>query len=621
MAAFDPTKYLAANQDVASAWASNPALQKAFGGNIANYATSHFQNYGMNEKRPLEMAATPTATPATAAPAPNVALPGAVVVAGAPTAANQANIAQVGGQLAANPQQLINGQLALSTQVPTINANAAGTIVPNATQANGPNATVTQAGTTQAVAAQGSAVTADTVKGGQAETYTADTTFDKIAKEDMKAAQGTVSDKALVDASKLTIDTSAAAAGTSPLGAALNAAAQQDIKNVVDTSTEAGKALANQLGEGNYLDSKATVKGQLEQLASEFVDSSGNPKIPIWAQGSARNVSKIAAFGGMTGSAATAAMASAIMESSIAVAQSDATFYQTLTVKNLDNRQQQTINKAGILANLELANLDARTTAAVQNSQAFLQMDLANLSNEQQARTINTQSRVQSILEDSKAINTQRLFTAQSQNEMDMFYDNLNANISQFNASQKNAMTQFNVGQKNQVSQFNASEANATSKFNASENNATSKFNAELENQRQEFYKNMQYNVDVSNAKWRQTVTLTDAQMKFDAAATDVKNMVGLSVEQLNQIWDRSDAQLDYIWKSSESEKERANNIALKQLEIGAAAKMNEANNKANSKNATTTGIGQVAGTIVGAVVGNSNFADKAASALSNLLF
>jgi hypothetical protein len=41
-------------------------------------------------------------------------------------------------------------------------------------------------------------------------------------------------------------------------------------------------------------------------------------------------------------------------------------------------------------------------------------MDLKNLDNEQQARVINNQSRIQSILEDAKAVNAERLFTAES---------------------------------------------------------------------------------------------------------------------------------------------------------------------------------------------------------------
>ena len=225
---------------------------------------------------------------------------------------------------------------------------------------------------------------------------------------------------------------------------------------------------------------------------------------------------------------------------------------------------------------MTLANQDARTAAAIQNAQAFLAMDMKNLDNRQQAAVINNQNRVNSILEDAKAVNTQRMFTAQSQNEMDKFYDNLNSNIQQFNASQVNGMSQFN----------------------ASQNNAMKQFNASLENSREQFYQNMQYNIDTANAKWRQTVTLTEDQQAFEAAATDVKNSVGITTEQLNQLWDRSDSLLQYAWQSSENEADRKANMAIAQYQA-----------KAAQKAADAKGMGSMLGSVAGAV--GSKLIDK----------
>lgn len=513
----------------------------------------------------------------------------AQVVPGNVTAPNQMNIVDTAGQIALNPSTIVSGQNSLATQVPTIDPNAAGTNIngnsPTYQPATGPNGQ-----TTQAVAAPD----VQAVNQGLTATYEAQQTQNAVANAGMTGATGTVSNGALVDANGLVIDTNAIANGQGPLGQALNSTAQQNLE-VVDVSTPAGKARADELGPGNYVDSQATIKGQLAQLDADFIGPDGQPKIPTWAQGAARGVSKIAAFSGMTGSAAVAAMATAIQEASLPIAQQEAQFFQTLTIKNLDNRQQSTILKANILANLEMSNQDARTTAAVNNANAFLQMDLANLSNEQQARVINTQARVQSILEDAKAVNTQRMFTAESQNDMDKFYDQLNSQIDMFNKTQADSMSQFN----------------------ASESNSMSKFNAELENQRQEFYKNMQFNIDTANAKWRQTVTLTDAQMKFDAAATDVKNRIGVSVEMLNQLWDRSDAMLDYVWKSSENEADRKSALAIASMQAQNQASINEANNKSAEKQATTAGVGSVVGTVVGSIASSSAFQEK----LTNWLF
>jgi hypothetical protein len=206
-----------------------------------------------------------------------------------------------------------------------------------------------------------------------------------------------------------------------------------------------------------------------------------------------------------------------------------------------------------------------------------MQMDLTNLQNEQQARVVNTQARVQSILEDAKAENTKRMFVAESTNDLNKYYDNLNTSIKTFNASQKNSMEQFNAGEANSLAQFNAN----------------------LENNREQFYREMQYNIDVANTKWRQTVTLTNTEMQFQAAATDVKNMVDLSTEQLNQLWDRSDAILDYTWKSAETSLERENQLAIGKMNLEAANNQASATRSAGRSSAT----GQIIGTIAAAAI------------------
>lgn len=407
----------------------------------------------------------------------------------------------------------------------------------------------------------------DEVTPTQTNTYDVKQTQQDVAANDMTAAQGTVSDKAQIKAEDVPqADMQGLATGVNAdgsinyTGQALKDFASVNLSNVIDTSTSAGKLLAEQLGEGNYVDSKATLKGQLEILQSEFVGPNGEPKIPMWAAATARNVGKIAAFSGMTGTAATAAMATALMEASLPIAQQDAQFFQTLTIKNLDNKQQATINAANVLAKFDQQNLDNRMTAAVQNAQSFLAMDLKNLDNEQQAKVINNQNRIQSILEDAKQENAKRLFEADSQNDLDKFYGNLNTQIAQFNSSQ----------------QLDAD-----------------KFNATMEDSREKFYKEMQYNIALSNAKWRQTVQLQEDQQAHEAATTDVKNMVDLSINQLNQVWDRSDALLDYIWKSSESEKDRKAQMAMAKTKISA-----------DSKNANMTAVGSLLGTFIGSETG-----------------
>lgn len=450
-----------------------------------------------------------------------------------------------------NPNTILTPGMKLANQVTPVDPNAAGTTVdPNDPKYQmDPDALAKQA-------AQGTAATQKPTA-----TATAATTQGAVNNENVTAAQGAPSQGALIDQNEVNaagIDINSIASGVNPdgslnaTGQALNDFASLDLNNI---------------------DARATTKGQLAILQADFTGPNGEPKIPNYAQGAARAVSRIAAFKGMTGTAATAAMATAMMESSIQVADADAKFYQTVTLQNLSNEQAQTIQKAGILANFEIQNADSRMAAAIQNSQAFLAMDMKNLDNEQQSRVINNQNRIQSILEDAKAENTARLFNAQSQNEKDMFYDNLGSQMSQFNALQTNDM---------------------------------SKFNSDLENNREQFYKSMQFSVDTANAKWRQDVTLHNSNQKFNAAAFDVKNMVDISTEALNQLWDRSDAMLDYIWKSSESAKDRNASLAI--ANISASTQKDIA--KMQQDSADSAGIGEIFGTIAGNVAGSDKFLD-----------
>lgn len=485
------------------------------------------------------------------------------IVPGVPQADNQMNVVDYAGQLVTDPSKGLtkdnpdtpqNESMFMQDHLQDIDENAEGTNIDGSDPKyqNDP-------GALNQNAAQGTASTAQEIDPRQAATYEAQQTQDNVTQNGQAtAAQGQVSQGSQVTAPQ--IDIESIGTGLNPdgsmnqVGQALQEYAQQDL---------------------NAVDPKATLKGQIEILQSEFTGPNGEPKIPMWAAATARNVSKIAAFKGMTGTAATAAMSQALMEASLGIAQQDAAFFQTLTIKNLDNKQQQTINRANVLARMEELNQDARTVAAIQNSKAFLEMDLKNLDNAQQAEILNAQNRVQAILEDAKAENTARLFAAQSENDMAKFYDGLNESIRRFNASQLNEMSQFNAGEQNSMS----------------------KFNAELENSREKFYQEMQFNIDLANAKWRQTVTLTENEQAFEAAATDVKNMLGLSVEQLNQIWDRSDALLDYIWKSSENDLDRKNKLAQIQLQ-----------GNLQQQSDSSRGIGSIFGTLLGNVVGSDQF-------------
>ena len=440
-------------------------------------------------------------------------------------------------EINADPDKFLTDRgMKLSDLAPTLDAETEGTVLDPTDERYdlGDDPTVT-ATTVDDIATAGTVTAATPAK------YDAATSLDQLGTPEttVNAATGTIDQDNLVTAEQ--IDMTGAATGVnadgtiSVTGEALNNFATQNISNIIDTSTVAGKLLANKLGEGNYTDSKATVLGQMKIISDEFKDSNGNPVIPPWAQAMSRDVAKSMAFKGITGTAATAAMSTAIMEATLGVAEKEATFFQTLTTKNLDNRQQAIINKATIISKFEVANLDNRQAAAVQNAKSFLEMDLKNLTNEQQAEVVNTQAMVDAIFNDQTAVNAARLFGATAENDMAKYYDNMNAQIDMHRSEQLNAMRKFNAGEENDAGEFNAT----------------------MEDSRERFYSTMQYNLDIANAKWRQSVAETNTEMKYEAAAADVKNMMDISSDSMTRLWDRVDNMLDYIFKGSDAEAQR----------------------------------------------------------------
>jgi hypothetical protein len=471
---------------------------------------------------------------------PTNSKPAVAVTPGATNAPHQMNVVEYSGNIVGGPSDFfttddpstkdLNESMFLSQRNQTINSNGTTTnIDPNARA-------YTSVGTSNSGNLSNEAAQASSVQDNGQGRYEAYDSTPDVAQNQTTAAQGQVSQQGQVD-----INTGVA----EPVQ---GEAAQQDL---------------------NTVDPKATVRGQLAQMESDWVDPmTGEPKIPIYAQAAARQVSRIAAFNGLTGTAATAALATALQEASITMASADAQFFQTLTVKNLDNRQQTAINNANILANMEMQNADNRLAAAIQNSQQFLDMDLANLDNRQQANVLDSQARIQAILEYGKQENVARRVGA----ETDKFYDEMNNQIEQFNAG----LTQDN-----------------------------NQFNSTLEDSREKWYGNMQFQIDQSNAEWRRNVTLTEDAQNFEAARLDVQNMTSISNEQLNRLWDRSDSLLDYLWKTSDNQRQRDHELVLQEMQTQAALEKAREARAAENESAIGGLVGGILGDAVGGLVSN----------------
>jgi hypothetical protein len=132
----------------------------------------------------------------------------------------------------------------------------------------------------------------------------------------------------------------------------------------------------------------------------------------------------------------------------------------TMNINNLSNRQAIVLAEASALANMDLSNLSNRQQASVQNAQNFLQTDMANLSNRQQTELFRAQQRVQSLFTDQAADNAARQFNASSQNQIDQFFANLNAQnqlvIAQNNAQWRRQIATANTAAVNRANEINA---------------------------------------------------------------------------------------------------------------------------------------------------------------------
>jgi len=352
---------------------------------------------------------------------------------------------------------------------------------------------------------------------------------------------------------------------------------------------------------------KATVKGQLEDLMSDF--EGGNN--PPWAAGAMRNVAAQMAQRGLSSSSmAGQAMVQAAMESSIPIAMADAQTVAGMEMANLSNRQQramqsaeqrakflgqefdqgfqakvmnaakvsdianmnftadQTIaiensraantmaianlsNKQGLvmaeaaaLSSLDMADLNNRQQAQVENAKTFLAADMANLTNKQQVELFKGQERSKALFSDQAAENARLQFNATSENQADQFFVNLKTQNNQFNDSQKNAIAQFNAG----------------------EDNAMEKFNSEIENQRDQFNASNALVVSQYNAGWRREIATADTAAVNRANEINATNILDISNQAYANLWAEQSDLLEYAWTSSEGERDRQNAITLSHL-------------------------------------------------------
>ena len=228
----------------------------------------------------------------------------------------------------------------------------------------------------------------------------------------------------------------------------------------------------------------------------------------------------------------------------VQIALENARLTQTVDLANLNNRQALVMAKAAQIANLESANLNNRQQVEIQNAEAFLKMDLTNLDNQQQTALFKTQQIVQSLFTDAAAENARLQFNASTENQVNQFFDSLDADVKKFNAQQKNGMEQFRVSAANAIAEFNANVENNRLQFNASNGLVVSQ----------------------ANAQWRQQIATIDTAAQNQTNQFNAQNALAITMREYENAWQEYRDNMEFAWKSGETALERENNLAIAQL-------------------------------------------------------
>ena len=346
-------------------------------------------------------------------------------------------------------------------------------------------------------------------------------------------------------------------ASTVPTAQAASQYTQATVAGSTPTMTAAqGTVTAPAVAAQGTVSTDATVRGQLADLQSDVTTAvqSGNP-LPVWARGAAKATEAAMANRGMSQSSMAAeALAEGIMNSAIPIAKADADTYKQMIFQNLANNQQ----------------------AAITNAQSHLKMDMANLSNTQQASLSNMQARQSFLLSDQSAANAAYQFNATSQNQVNQFYDNMSATLSQQNAARNDAMKQYATSEANKISALNAQNTVQVEEANAQRESAINQFNATLSNQREQFNVNNQREIDQSNVVWRRGINTANTAAVNAANQTNAQNLLNLSNWAMSAAWQQWRDEASWVNTASENEQNRNHNLAMAALERSAAVDLQD---------------------------------------------
>ena len=468
--------------------------------------------------------------------------------------------------------------------------------------------------------------TADTATATAADTTAANTVVDprntagdvdKVL-DDTKAAEGTVSDEAKIEAA--TSDESSvskldAATGEGILMDDPKKRVLEDGELVAGSTVDPEKAaeFTEKIQAATATPTeKATVRGQLEDLMGDFEGGA----TPAWAAGAMRGaMGAMAARGLGASSLAGQALVQAAMESALPIASADASMFASFESQNLSNRQQRAMlgaqqraqfmgqkfdqefqsrvmnaSKVSDIANMNftaeqqvalensriantmnLANLSNEQALVMAEAASLSQLDMASLSNRQQAAVQNAQNVMQMDLTNLSNRQATTMFKSQQKIQA-LFTDSAADNAAaQFNASSKNQTDQFFANLKTQTSQFNTSQANAQNQYNAGQINAQDNFNSEMMNQREQFNANNKLVVEQSNAVWRREVATASTASINRTNELNASAMLDISNTAYNNTWQYYADTMENAYTATNNERDRMTQLAVAKLQVDAS--------------------------------------------------
>ena len=129
--------------------------------------------------------------------------------------------------------------------------------------------------------------------------------------------------------------------------------------------------------------------------------------------------------------------------------------------------------------------------------------------------------------------------------------------MSQFNASQSNAMEQFNTQETNRQAAIEAGNELQADSITAQLNADIDRFNEQTDLQRDQWNATNSQAIEQSNIQWRRQANTVDTAAQNAANQQNVQNAYNISALDQTQLWQQLRDEADYVKTSYENEEAR----------------------------------------------------------------